>query len=98
MKDPEIIEADNPYDPASNSPHRKNNSQAKGGCLRNCLYVAGIVLSGLYLINPTFGIYELIPDNFPIIGNLDEAGAVILLLRCLSYFGINLIPPRDRDE
>lgn len=41
------------------------------------------VMAGLgliYILNPTFGILELIPDNLPIIGNLDEGVAVMLLL------------------
>ncbi|MFG1493406.1 hypothetical protein [Halobacteriovorax sp. ZH4_bin.1] len=44
----------------------------------------GLVVSGIYLLNPTAGIIELIPDNIPYIGNLDEAGAVILFLSCLK--------------
>jgi uncharacterized membrane protein YkvA (DUF1232 family) len=48
------------------------------------------LLAALYLVNPGAGIFELIPDNFPLIGNLDEAAAVVLLLNCLSYFGIDL--------
>lgn len=48
------------------------------------------LLSALYLINPGAGIFELIPDNIPFIGNLDEAAAVALLLACLRYFGIEL--------
>jgi len=48
------------------------------------------LLSILYIINPTAGIFELIPDNLPLIGNLDELAASTLLLSCLSYFGIDL--------
>ena len=48
------------------------------------------VLSVLYLLNFDAGIFELIPDNIPIIGNLDEVAATILLLRCLAYFGLDL--------
>lgn len=48
------------------------------------------LLSALYIINPGAGIFELIPDNLPFIGNLDEAAAVALLLACLRYFGIEL--------
>lgn len=44
----------------------------------------------LYLLNPGAGFFELIPDNIPIIGNLDEAAAVYLILSCLKYFGIDL--------
>ena len=36
--------------------------------------------SVLYLLNPTAGIFELLPDNFPGIGNLDEAAATGLLI------------------
>lgn len=57
----------------------------------------GIFLLGLfslvYLLNPTAGIFELIPDNIPLIGNLDEAAAVTLLLMCLRYFGYELPDP-----
>ena len=43
----------------------------------------------IYLINPTMGVIELIPDNFPIIGNLDEATATAVLLACARYFGFD---------
>ncbi|MEA3362935.1 MAG: DUF1232 domain-containing protein [Thermodesulfobacteriota bacterium] len=48
------------------------------------------LLSVIYLLNPTAGFFELIPDNIPIIGNLDEAAAVTLLMMCLRYFGYEL--------
>lgn len=44
----------------------------------------GVVLSVLYLLNFDMGIVELIPDNFPVIGNLDEVGATLLLIRCIN--------------
>ena len=44
----------------------------------------------VYLINPTAGLIELIPDNMPIIGNLDEATAAAVLLAALRYYGIDL--------
>lgn len=58
------------------------------------------LLALLYLLNPTAGVFEIIPDNLPIIGNLDEAAAVALLLMCLKYFGIELpnIFKRDRED
>lgn len=46
-------------------------------------------LSALYLANIGAGVVELIPDNLPLIGNLDEAAATLILLNCLAYFGIN---------
>jgi len=48
------------------------------------------LLSAAYLANIGAGVIELIPDNIPLIGNLDEAGATLLLLNSLAYFGINL--------
>lgn len=47
-------------------------------------------VAGLYLLNPGFGMFEFIPDVTPIIGNLDEAGATLLLLNVFRYYGINL--------
>ena len=57
-----------------------------------------LIVSGVYLINPTAGVFEFIPDNVPIIGNLDEAAAVTLILNCFRYWGIditNLFTPKN---
>lgn len=48
--------------------------------------IAGVCV--LYLLNPTAGVLEFIPDNLPLIGNLDEAAAVTGLLMSLSTMGI----------
>lgn len=56
------------------------------------------VIAALYLLNPTAGVFEVIPDNLPFIGNLDEAAAVALLILCLRYFGIELPDIFKRDE
>lgn len=53
------------------------------------IFLVGL-LSIIYILNPTAGVFEIIPDNLPLIGNLDEAAAVALLLMCLKYFGIDL--------
>ena len=42
----------------------------------------------IYLVNPTAGIFEFIPDNFPVIGNLDEAAATTGLLLALAKMGL----------
>ena len=47
-----------------------------------------MIISGIYLLNFTMGIFEL-PDNLPIVGNLDEALAAALFLSALKYFGID---------
>jgi hypothetical protein len=48
------------------------------------------ILSFLYLLNPGLGVFELIPDNIPFIGNLDEVTATYILLSTLAYFGLDL--------
>ncbi len=37
------------------------------------------VLGFIYILNPTAGIIEFIPDNMPLIGNLDEGAAMLLI-------------------
>ena len=40
----------------------------------------------IYLLNPTAGIFELIPDNIPFIGNIDEGLASFILYSSFEYF------------
>lgn len=54
---------------------------------KNILVFLTGLLALVYLANPSAGLFELLPDNLPIIGNLDEAAATLLLLNCLAYFG-----------
>ena len=51
--------------------------------------VLGIV-SAVYIVNPTAGFLEFIPDNLPGVGNLDEAAAVAFLISSLAYFGLDI--------
>jgi hypothetical protein len=48
--------------------------------------LAGL-LALLYLLNPTFGVFEFLPDNIPLFGNIDEATATMVLLGALRYHG-----------
>jgi uncharacterized membrane protein YkvA (DUF1232 family) len=41
------------------------------------------LLALLYLLNPTLGVFEFIPDNIPLVGNLDEATASAVLITAL---------------
>jgi uncharacterized membrane protein YkvA (DUF1232 family) len=41
-------------------------------------YLLGLI-GLLYILNPTAGVFELIPDNLPFIGNLDEGVAAVLM-------------------
>jgi hypothetical protein len=45
----------------------------------------GVLIGGIYILNPTLGLFELLPDNAPGVGNLDEAGAAALLIFGLRY-------------
>lgn len=63
------------------------------------LWVLFLGIIGLiYLINPTAGIIELIPDNLPFIGNLDEAAAAVLVISALRYFGLDITKWFRRDQ
>ncbi len=66
--------------------------------MKNILVALIGIISLLYLFNPGMGFLELIPDNMPIIGNLDEAGAAILLIAALKYFGVDLTRFFMRDR
>ena len=68
--------------------------------MKNLIVALIGIISAMYLFNFGIGIIELIPDNFPIIGNLDEAAATALLLSSLSYFGIDLfnIFKKEKEE
>ena len=63
-----------------------------GSLATNLLSVIGLVLTGIYLANPGWGFVELIPDNIPGIGNIDEVVATTIFLACLSRLGINILP------
>ena len=47
---------------------------------KKTLAIIGSIASLIYIINPTFGVYELIPDNLPFVGNIDEATATAILI------------------
>ena len=58
--------------------------------MKKLLLALVAMLAFLYLANPTFGVFELLPDNLPLVGNLDEATATMVLLGVLRYFGWDL--------
>lgn len=84
-------EPSSPYDPPQSKIDEPETRPAGPMKIVTGFFVAVVgSLAGLYLLNPTAGFFELIPDNIPIVGNLDEAAAIGLLLSCLAYFGIDL--------
>jgi len=54
-------------------------------CLGSFWALLGVLIGGIYLLNPTLGVFELLPDNAPGFGNLDEAGAAAVLIFGLRY-------------
>ncbi len=65
--------------------------------------------SALYILNPTLGVFELLPDVLPVVGNLDEAAATGLLIasvrgiaaarreRLAAQGGVRLQPPPQKS-
>ncbi len=51
--------------------------------------ILSILLLILYILNPTMGVFEIIPDNLPWVGNLDEALAVTLLIKLINSLKTN---------
>lgn len=47
---------------------------------RRLVGFGAIAIGVIYLINPTAGVLELIPDALPVVGNLDEAAATALVI------------------
>lgn len=65
--------------------------------LKNIL-IAGLgVVAIVYLINPTLGVLELLPDNLPIVGNIDEGLATTVLLAVLRHYGLDVTRLLSRD-
>lgn len=62
-------------------------SENKGFAKRAAALV-GAVGSIAYLSNIGVGVVEFLPDNLPLVGNLDEMAFTFLLLYCSSYLGI----------
>ncbi len=48
--------------------------------LKAAAFVIGALASLVYLLNPGAGVFELLPDALPLVGNLDEAAFVTILL------------------
>jgi hypothetical protein len=51
------------------------------------------LLCVIYLLNLSGGWIEM-PDCLPVVGNLDEAAATVVLMRCLQRLGFDAMPSR----
>jgi hypothetical protein len=61
-----------------------------GRLLKEMFILFLAAFAGIYLMFPTLGIFELIPDAIPIIGSIDEATATLIILNTLNYYGLNI--------
>lgn len=68
-----------------------------GSCIGAIVAMSAVLISGLFLANLTFGVVE-IPDNLPLVGNIDEVFATAVLVSALSRFGIHLAPNLDPKQ
>ena len=78
---------ENPDNPPGSDTPSPGTTPAGPGCLGSALGWGGVILTVLYLLNPTGGFIELLPDAIPIFGNLDEGAALGLLVVLLRYLG-----------
>ncbi len=62
------------------------------------LALVGAIASLVFLANPGWGVFFEIPDNLPLIGNLDETLVTGILIACLARLGINIIPGMHRNR
>ena len=53
--------------------------------MKKVLAIVLALISSVYLLNPTAGIFELLPDNIPFLGNVDEGLAAYILYSCIEY-------------
>ena len=53
--------------------------------MKKALSILLIIACIVHLVNPTLGVFELIPDNLPIVGNIDEVFVAGLLLSLINF-------------
>lgn len=61
-----------------------------GRLVKEMMILGLAAAAAIYLIYPSLGVFELIPDAIPIIGSLDEASATIILVNTFRYYGLDL--------
>lgn len=65
--------------------------------MKSLIYLILGLFSAIYLFNPGAGFIEILPDNIPLVGNLDELFFSGLLLKVLAHFGVNLIGRKEEE-
>ena len=80
MKDPKIIDIGVTPGPEDELNRSEFFVPLSSRGVPRWLILAFGILGFLYILHPTMGLIELIPDNLPIIGNLDEGVAFLLIM------------------
>lgn len=80
MKDHKIIDIDTIPDFSNESARSAFFRPLSSRGVPRWLVFALAVFGLIYVLNPTMGVFEIIPDFLPIIGNLDEGFAYMLVL------------------
>ena len=72
------------------------------------MFVIGLgAVAAIYLMYPSLGVFELLPDALPIVGSIDEASATLILVSVFRYYGIDIsrlfgkspqLPERTGDQ
>lgn len=70
-------------------PDGDGGGSGRRGCAGTAFAALCACFSALWLLNLSGGFIE-IPDNLPIVGNVDEAFFTMLLVGSLSYLGIEI--------
>lgn len=66
--------------------------------MKKIFLIFAAMLCVIYLVNPGAGFIELIPDNVPFFGNIDEVTVTVLLLKILKELGLNFFREKDPKE
>lgn len=66
--------------------------------MKSLYYLITGIVGLIYILNPTAGTLELIPDMIPIIGNLDEFAASALILASLVHFKNRFFPQKSTKK
>jgi uncharacterized membrane protein YkvA (DUF1232 family) len=74
-----------PTEPVKKEPGAITNTPSGRGFPRWMVCIMAVV-GVAYILNPGAGVFELLPDNLPIIGNLDEGAAVMAVWYGLMEF------------
>lgn len=65
---------------------------------KDALVFAVGAAGAVYLVYPSLGIFEFLPDALPIVGSLDEGLAMTLVLGAARYYGVDLTRLFKRDS